>query len=119
MRRDVTVWRLGRAGSPSGAGQETKRVTEAAEDLRWESLAISQLLQARPQREQVAGQVPAVNGGNIKRRKRPQRRRVVPVVEVAADPLHPLHRLESARRPLYQAAGGDVTEVIRSQVGEE
>ncbi len=60
--------------------------------------------EARPQRQQVAGEVAAVDRGHVHRQQRLQRLRVVPVVEVAAVALEPVHRGERIARALQAAA---------------
>ena len=56
-----------------------------------------------PQRQQVAGQVAAVDGRDVGRRQRRQRARVVPVVEVPAIALQRQQRVEGRLQPIDDA----------------
>ncbi len=63
--------------------------------------------------DQVAGEIAAVDRGDILRLQRPEIRRVVPVVEVAAEPLHPAHCPQRRREPVRHVAEADPAEVAR------
>ena len=65
--------------------------------------AFGELGQAGAQRQQVAGEVAAVDRRDVGRRQRRQRPRVVPVVEVAAIALHAQQRVERRLEPIEQA----------------
>ena len=54
----------------------------------------------RAQRQQIAGEVAAVDGRDVGGRQRRERARVVPVVEVAAVALHPQQRVEGRLEPV-------------------
>ena len=60
-----------------------QRVAKPVEALPVQDPVVGQRQQARPQRQQVAGEVAAVHRRDVERRQRLQRLRVVPVVEVA------------------------------------
>ena len=60
----------------------------------------------------MTGQVAAVHRGDVPRLERRERPGVVPVVEVAAVPLHRRHRLERARGAVDEPARRDVAEVV-------
>ena len=61
--------------------------------------------------QQVAGQVAAVNGGDVGRRERLQRARVVPVVEMPVKSLEPPDGGERGLDPLDHLQGADPAEV--------
>src|ERR1043166_1443402 len=68
--------------------KQRNRVAESRERVRAEERALRQLDARLLEREQVAGQVAAVHGGDVLRRKRLKRARVIPVEEVAAELRH-------------------------------
>ena len=61
--------------------------------------------------DEVAREVAAVDGRDVLRIERPEVGRVVPVVEVAAEPVHPAHRAERRVEPLDHVVEADPAEV--------
>src|ERR1019366_4884610 len=67
----------------------------------------------------MADEVSAINHRNVHRYERPERTRVVPVVEVTAMPLHFFRRPERFLSSVQQASDGTVTEVVRGQIRQQ
>ena len=82
--------------------------------------SLGQLQQRHARRQQVAGQVAAVDGRDVRRRQRRQRARVVPVVEVAAIALQLEQRVRrSAPAVAHDAGGAQVAEVVGRERGQQ
>ena len=71
------------------------------------------------QRDQVAGQVAAVDRGDIGRIERAQIARVVPIVEMAAEAREVAHGGERRLQPLGRLGGSHPTEIAGRRRGEE
>ena len=65
------------------------------------------------ERDQVAGEIAAVDRRDIRRIERAKIARVVPIVEVAAEPLQPFHRGERRFEALDRLERADPAEVAR------
>ena len=65
-----------------------------------------------PERDQVRGEVAAVDGGDVAGLERRESGCVVPVVEVPAEALQASHRGEGRLQPVHHLAGPDPSEVV-------
>ena len=123
--RDSRLRRKLRARSASSSARfarpRARRACRArpVEHARIEERLVGQREQTRPQRQQMAGEVAAVDRRDVARRQRLQGPRVVPVVEVAVVALERCHGAKASRRALDQRAGGDVAEIVGGEVGEQ
>ena len=76
--------------------------------------------QARlPDADEMAGEVAAVDRGDVRRLEHAQLVQLVPVEEVAAEAPHPLERLEHPFEPRGHVLERDEAEVVRTDDGEE
>ena len=80
---------------------------------------MNQLAAAVSKNDQIAGKISAVHGGNIFRVEWAQIESVVPIVEMAAEKLHPLHRSQSRFHTLHEIHSAQPTEIPRSNRGEQ
>jgi len=71
------------------------------------------------QRDQVSGEVAAVHRRDVARLEGTQIARVVPVEEMAAKPLQPLHRREGRLEALHRLGGADPAELAGSSRRQE
>ncbi len=71
------------------------------------------------QRDQVSGQIAAVDGGHVSRVERAQIARVVPIVEVSAEALQAAHRRKRRLEPFDRLVGPDPAEVASADDGKE
>ena len=110
-RRDVDRPLLLEAYDFHGRSQLAGRVEEPVERGRGENGGGTELGQGRPERKEQADQVARVHGRDIERGKRGERDRIVPVVEVAPEPLEPPHGLERLLESFRAPAGGEVPQV--------
>ncbi len=72
-----------------------------------------------PESDQVPGQVAAIDGRDVPGLEDPEVRQVVPVVEVSAETLHALERLEDTLQPLRHVLRGEEAEVVGAHGREE
>ncbi len=93
--------------------QQRDGVAEPRERVRAEERALGQIDARLLEREQVAGEVPAVDGRDVLGFQRLQRARVVPVEEVAAELRHLTDGVEGQLQALDQFERARVTEVVR------
>ena len=100
-------------------GHHLQRDFDAVQGTRPGDRLVGQRRQARRERQQVAGQVAAVDGRHVHRLQRHQRHRVVPVVEVAVVALHLVHRAEGGGGAREHLAERGETEVPGAQVGQQ
>ena len=77
--------------------------------------SLVELEQPLRERDQRAGEVAAVDGGDVARMQRRQRRRVVPVQEVPVVPLEPSSVVSVRSRRRRSVVGREVAEVVRGQ----
>ena len=106
-----------RTGRARRARRACRRAREAASARR--SGSARQLVEAGREREQVPGQVAAVDRRDVHRPQRLEGPRVVPVVEVPPVARHPIQRRERPLRPRDHLARGDVAEVVGGEVREQ
>jgi len=67
----------------------------------------------------VSGKVARVHRRDVSGAERLHRLDVVPVVEMTPEPLETRHSGQCCRGPLDQVRGGDVAEVMRSEIREQ
>ena len=108
-----------RARGGRGLGDEPQRVAHAIEPPPRKDRVIDQREQPSAQRQQMAGEVPAVHRRNVARRQRLQGLGVVPVVEMPAVPLQASHRGERIGAALDERARRDVAEVVGGQIRQQ
>ena len=99
--------------------QQARRIAQAAEQPRRLRQLVGQQAQAGAQCQQVAGQVAAVDRGDVGRQQGLQGLRVVPVEEVALVALQPVHGVQRRPRTLDQLVQRDVAEVVGRQAGQQ
>ncbi|HVH36620.1 MAG TPA: glycosyltransferase family 2 protein, partial [Tahibacter sp.] len=76
-------------------------------------------LAATAQRQQMAGEVAAVDGGHIARLQRCQRACVVPVVQMAAVALQAVQRIECGLQAFDHTPAREIAEIVRGQRREQ
>ena len=91
-----------RARSPPRTGRARRQVPRARDASTSGRDSISSV-EARTERQEIPGEVAAVDRRDIGRRQRRERPRVVPVVEVPAVALHPQQRVEGRLEPVDHA----------------
>ena len=122
--RLIAVSRL-RARSPRCArrrrrGEQIGGVGEPCAALRRASAARStSASQPLRERDQRAGEIAAVDGRDVARMQRRQRRRVVPVEEMSLVALEALERRQRPIEPIGQRLGREVAEIVRRQRREQ
>ncbi len=72
-------------------------------------------MQALSQRQQMAGKIAAVDGGDIPRQQRCQGLRVVPVEEMSVEALQPVQGTESGSEPLGHRLQAEPAEIAGGQ----
>ena len=92
---------------------------QSIEQPRRQYAVVGQRQQARTQGEQVAGEVAAVHRRDVARKQRPQRLRVVPVVEMALVTFERRHGGEGVGRALDQPSGREIAEIVGGQVRQQ
>ena len=99
--------------------EPTEGVAKAGEGLRAEDPVARDLVEPRGQRQQMTGEIPAVDRGNIHRLQWLERTCVVPVVEVTAVTLQLVDRSQCQGRAIDEFQCRDVTKIVRSEVRGE
>ena len=95
------------------------RVAQTGKNLRREDSFIGLFPQSGAERQQMSRKVAAVHTGNIERKERSQRARVIPVVEMPAMPFESLHGGEGVLRASNQAAHRKIPKIPGGQIGEQ
>ncbi|MNO69733.1 hypothetical protein D3C76_605920 [compost metagenome] len=99
--------------------QHIESVAQAAKAASIEQGRVNQSQQPRPQGEQQARQVAAVDGGYVPRCQRLQCLGVVPVVEVPLMPLKAGHGFKGGVDAFKQAPAAQIAEIVGRQVREQ
>ncbi len=98
---------------------EVERVGDSGKALRGRGCQDGPLPAGIGKRDQVAGQVPAVDGRDIRRIKRAQIARVVPIVEMAAKPRELAHRGQRHLQAFSRIGGSQPCEIAGRRHGQE
>ena len=96
-----------------GLPDEAERVLDAGERVGIEERTVDRARAGMAEDEQMTGQVPAVHGGDVPGLERAQVARVIPVVEVAPEPLEAPQRLEGRLEPSERLEAAEPAEVAR------
>ena len=80
---------------------------------------VAEFEQSAAQRQQVAGEVSAIDRRDILGQQRLQSLCVVPVQKVPVIAFEMVHRPHCVCRPVEELADGDVAEVIRGEIREQ
>ena len=83
---------------------QRERVAQAGENLRVENFFLDQPAQSAGQREQMPGEIAAIDTGDIERDQRSQGARLIPIVEMPAMPFQPMQRVDGRLRALEEPA---------------
>ncbi len=109
----------GSRGTARRLGQAVERVAEPGEPRAHGRPFVREREQALPERQQVSGEVAAVDRGHVVRGQRLPRARVVPVVEVPFKPLERRHRRQRMGGTPDELTGRNEAQVERRQVREQ
>ncbi len=99
--------------------QDCDRVEQSGASPLRDDRGINQFFDSAAQDQQMAGEIPAVHTGDIKRRERLERARVIPVVEMPAIAFQLSHCRQRLIGALQELAGGDVTKIVRRKIGQQ
>ena len=69
--------------------------------------------------DEMAREIAAVDGGNVLRIERPEVDGIVPIVEVAAEPVHAAHRAKRRLKPHDHVVETDPAEIACRHGGEQ
>ena len=108
-----------RPGRAERLAEQVERVAERVEQPPVDQRRRDDLAQPCAERDQVAGQVAAVDGRDVARLGAGRACRCRTSLEVAAVALQPLQRVERLLEPVGQLAERQVAEVARRQRGEQ
>ena len=122
-RRALVELHIG--GCAQRFAQQRDAVLDACRDARFERLLRSHLVAGVCQRDQVGGEVTAVDRGDVPWLERPQVPGLIPVVEVPAKSLQPRHCIERRLQSLdrverpgpAEVARGDDREQVQAEIG--
>ena len=118
--RRVTVWVWPPSRRRADSARVISRASATPSRRRCAASGRSSPFPARVrQRDQVPGQIAAVDGGYVSRVERAQIARVVPIVEMSAEALQPAHRRERRLEPIDRPVGSDPAEIARADDGKE
>ncbi|MNZ46191.1 hypothetical protein D3C78_638660 [compost metagenome] len=106
-------------GGRERVAQHIEGIAQARQLAGVEHLVVGQLQQAGAQGQQQPGQVAAVHRRHVARRQGLQRLGVVPVVEVVAVALQPVHAGERLLQAPQQPSGAQVAEVVGGQIRQQ
>ena len=101
------------------AAEDPRGVAQAGEDLRTGNFFGAQSPQSRSQSEEVSGQVATVHAGDVERIEAFKGPGVVPVIEMPAIALQPLHRAKGILGAFDQTAHRQITKVPGRQIGQQ
>ncbi len=118
QRRAELVDRRARLGGQRGAEEDERRL-DAEQDLRADDGAAGALVGGDRENAQMAGEIPAVDGGDVAGLQRLERARVVPVVEVSAVALEIRYRRQGRAEPVDRVERADEAEVSRGRRREQ
>ena len=114
--RAVQAW----LGQPARRlGDEQGGVLDPRERGRTEPGALAQRSTGVPERDQVPGEIAAVDGRHVARLERAAVARAVPVVEVATEALEALHRVQRGLEALDGVDRAEPAEVARRDGGQQ
>ena len=98
---------------------EKHGVRNPGEHLRAKQWAVDDVLARLSERDEVTGEVAAIDRGHVLRVERAEVTRVIPVIEVTTEPLQAVHRAERGFEPLDRGQGAEPSEIVRGDGGEE
>ena len=111
--------RFGLSLTPSHLEQHFDRVGQSGDPLGRSDGLVQNFRQAGLERDQMADEIPAVDGGNISLPERGQCPRVVPVQQVTLIALQLFQGAKGGRGAGDQLAGRDVTEIVGGQIRQQ
>ena len=99
--------------------EEENGIRNPGEHLRAKQRAIDDVLARLSEREEMTGEVAAVDRGYVFGIERAEVTRVIPVIEVTTETFEAVHRAERGFEPLDCSYGAEPAEIVRSDGGEQ
>ena len=116
----VTVWvRRSSVIARASVTEKQDGVGDSREHLRAEQRAVDDLLARLSERDEVTGEVSTIDRGYVLGIKRTEITRIIPVIEVTAETLEAVHRVERGFEPLDGRHRADPAEIVRGDDGEQ